>query len=161
VDFVRRNKIRQVQISFDGLRTNHDKRCRFRKRYVDPGQVSSFDSAVRLVDELVRHVRVDLRFNIDPGNQDDVIPFLRFARERGWFAARHRVVFQPERLSSYTERSSFMRKVELSIEEYEQIRAWVRDEAEKIVAIEKRKCLTVFLTPETQYARLWLTIPSW
>jgi len=44
------------------------------------------------------------------------IPFLNLlAREAG--SLRAPVVFQPERLSSYTERSSFMAKVELSIEE--------------------------------------------
>jgi uncharacterized protein len=144
---VRRHKIRQVQISFDGLRANHEKRRRYRKGYGPASDVSSFDSAVSLVDELVRHVRVDLRFNIDRGNHNDVIPFLRFARERGWFSARQRVVFQPARLSSYTERSAFMRNVELSIAEYEQIRARVRDEAEKIIAVEEAEVPDKFPYP--------------
>jgi uncharacterized protein len=145
--FLRRTKIRQVQISFDGLRANHDKRRRFRKGYAKADETSSFDSALRLVDELVQHVRVDLRFNIDRENQGDVIPFLKFARERGWFAAKHRVVFQPARLSSYSERSSFMRKAELSIEEYEEIRARVRSEAEKIIAVEEAEVPDKFPYP--------------
>jgi uncharacterized protein len=146
-EFVRRHKIRQVQISFDGLRANHNKRRRYRKGYGPVGGVSSFDSAVSLVDELVRHVRVDLRFNIDRGNHDDVIPFLKFARDRGWFSARQRVVFQPARLSSYTERSAFMRNVELSIAEYDQIRATVRDEAERIIAVEEAEVPDKFPYP--------------
>jgi uncharacterized protein len=51
--FLVRNRIRQVQISFDGMRDNHDKRRKYRKGYSDPGKNSSFDQAVKLVDELV------------------------------------------------------------------------------------------------------------
>jgi uncharacterized protein len=148
-EFVRRHKIRQVQISFDGMRTNHDKRRRYRKEYANPRKPSSFDEAVRLVDELVRHVRVDLRLNIDRGNQNDVLLFLEFARSRGWFSGRHRVVFQPARLSSYTQRSAFMRKVELSIEEYERIRALVREEAQKNISVEEAEVPDKFPYPRT------------
>lgn len=148
-EFVRRHKIRQVQISFDGMRANHDKRRRYRKGYADPRKPSSFDEAVRLVDELVRHVRVDLRLNIDRGNQNDVIPFLVFARARGWFSGRHRVIFQPARVSSYTEHSAFMRKVELSIEEYERIRAMVREEAQKNISVEEAEVPDKFPYPRT------------
>lgn len=149
LQFLRRNKIRQVQISFDGLRANHDKRRKYRKGYLDGEKPSSFDEAVRLVDELVRHVRVDLRLNIDRGNQDDVLPFMRFARDRGWFSARNRVVFQPSRVSSYTEHSAFMRKVELTIEEYEEIRAQVRGEAEKTVPVEEAEVPDKFPYPRS------------
>ena len=148
-DFVQRHKIRQVQISFDGMRSNHDKRRRFRKGYADPRKPSSFDEAVRLVDELVRHVRVDLRLNIDRGNQNDVLPFLAFARAREWFAGRHRVVFQPARLSSYTPHSAFMRNVELSIDEYERIRALVREEAQKNISVEEAEVPDKFPYPRT------------
>ena len=148
-DFVQRHKIRQVQISFDGMRGNHDKRRRYRKGHADPRKPSSFDEAVRLVDELVQHVRVDLRLNIDRGNQDDVIPFLAFARARGWFSGRHRVVFQPARLSSYTQHSAFMRNVELSIEEYERIRALVREEAQKNISVEEAEVPDKFPYPRT------------
>ena len=148
-DFVRWHKIRQVQISFDGMRANHDKRRRYRKEYGDPRKPSSFDEAVKLVDELIRHARVDLRLNIDQGNQNDVIPFLAFARARGWFSGPHRVIFQPARVSSYTEHSAFMRKVELSIEEYERIRAIVREEAQKNISVEEAEVPDKFPYPRT------------
>ncbi len=148
-DFVRRHKIRQVQISFDGMHANHDKRRRYRKEYGDPRKPSSFDEAVKLVDELIGHARVDLRLNIDQGNQNDVIPFLAFARARGWFSGRHRVIFQPARVSSYTEHSAFMRKVELSIEEYERIRAIVREEARKNIPVEEAEVPDKFPYPRT------------
>jgi uncharacterized protein len=146
-EFLTRHKIRQVQISFDGMRTNHNKRRRYRKGYENPQNPSSFDEAVRLVDALVQHVRVDLRLNIDRGNQADVVPFVRFARVRGWFGGKHRVVFQPARLSSYTERSAFLRKSELSIEEYERVRALVREEAEKSIAVEEAEVPDKFPYP--------------
>src|ERR1700691_3148121 len=148
-EFLRRNKIRQVQISFDGLRANHDKRRKYRKGHSDPKKLSSFDEAVKLVDELIQHIRVDLRLNIDRGNQDDVLPFMRFARGKGWFSGKHRVVFQPARVSSYTEHSAFMRKVELTIEEYEQIRARVREEAEKNISVEEAEVPDKFPYPRT------------
>lgn len=148
-DLIQRHKIRQVQISFDGMRANHDKRRRYRREYADPRKPSSFDEAVKLVDELVQHVRVDLRLNIDRGNQNDVIPFLAFARARGWFSGRHRVVFQPARLSSYTQHSAFMRNVELSIEEYERIRALVREEAQKNISVEEAEVPDKFPYPRT------------
>jgi len=148
-DLVKRNRIRQVQISFDGLEANHNRRRRYRKGYQPSGGVSSYKSAVGLVDELVRHVRVDVRFNIDRGNQDDILPFFRFARERGWFNAPKRVVFQPARLSSYTGHSAFMRKVELSIAEYEEIRARVRQETTAIIAVEEAEVPDKFPYPRT------------
>ena len=126
-DFVSRHRIRQVQISFDGLRANHDKRRRYRKGFGGPG-VSSFDRAVTLVDRLVRCTRVDIRYNIDRGNSGDLLPFIRFARQRGWFDAVYRAVFQPARVASYSAASAFMRARELPLEEFDRLRAMVRAE---------------------------------
>jgi uncharacterized protein len=148
-EFLHKHKIRQVQISFDGMRANHDKRRRYRKGFAEREKPSSFDEAVKLVDELVRHVRVDLRMNIDRGNRDDVLPFMRFARSKGWFSGRQRVVFQPARISSYTEHSAFMRKAELSIEEYEEIRARVREEAAEAISLEEAEVPDRFPYPRT------------
>lgn len=148
-EFLRRHKIRQVQISFDGMRENHNKRRRYRKGYGEHGQLSSFDKAVDLVGKLVEHARVDLRFNIDRGNEQDVIPFVRFARSKGWFNATHRAVFQPARLSSYSARSGFMRKTELSIDEYERIRAVVREEAARTLTVEEAEVPDKFPYPRT------------
>lgn len=120
--FVKRHRIRQVQISFDGLKNNHDKRRRYRRGYKPAPDTSSFDQAVELVDKLVHHVRLDLRLNIDRGNQGDLEPFIEFCTKRHWFETPYRVELQLARLSNYSERSAFMRDAELSIEEFEAIR---------------------------------------
>src|SRR5262245_26890293 len=85
-DFVARNRIREIQISFDGLQHHHDKRRRYRKGYGAAGS-SSFSCAVDLVDRLVQCATVHLRFNIDRGNREDLVPFIRFAESRNWFSA--------------------------------------------------------------------------
>jgi len=115
--FIDRHSIRQVQISFDGLRENHNRRRRYRKGYGSDADASSFDRAVELVDKLLDHVRVDLRINIDRGNQGDVIPFVKFARSRSWFSRPFPAVIQPARLASYSEHSAFMRESELTLED--------------------------------------------
>jgi uncharacterized protein len=117
--FVARHKIREVQISFDGLKRNHDRRRRFRSGRRPSEDASSFDLAADLVDELLRHTRVDVRFNADPGNADDLAGFIDFAAARGWFTAPFPCVFMVARLAAYSERSAFMRRRELSDEEYE------------------------------------------
>lgn len=98
--FVRRHRIVQVQISFDGLKKNHDRRRRYRANYKPRDDVSSFDQAVGLVDKLLDCTRVDLRFNMDRGNQADAKKFLIFAKKRGWFNRAFPAVFQPARLSA-------------------------------------------------------------
>lgn len=149
--FVRRHCIVQVQISFDGLKKNHDRRRRYRPNYQPrtDGDVSSFDQAVRLVDKLLDDTRVDLRFNIDRGNQSDAMKFLKFAKERGWFDRAFPAVFQPARLSSYSEHSSFLRKNELSLEEFDAIRAVIRNEAGVEIAVEESETPDGFPYPKT------------
>jgi uncharacterized protein len=122
--FVARHELRQVQISFDGLREHHNRRRRFTDR--SHRARSSFDLAVEVVDRLIPHVRVDIRFNIDNLNKHDVLPFITFARERGWFSGTHGTTFQPARLAAYTAHSSFLREGELSLEEFDSIRAKAR-----------------------------------
>ena len=147
--FVTRHKLTQVQISFDGLRSNHDRRRRYRAGYAPSPGASSFDRAVALVDRLVDHVRVDVRFNIDRGNQADLLPFLDFAKSRGWFGARHPVTFQPARLSAYPERSSFVRRRELSVSEYDALRAGVRRAARGAFAVDESEAPEGFPRPRT------------
>jgi uncharacterized protein len=149
VDFVRKNKIRQVQISFDGMRENHDRHRRYRKDYKPGENASSFDRAVELIDQLLDGVRVDIRINIDQANQGDVIPFIKFARSRGWFNRNYPAVIQPARLASYSEQSAFMRKVELSVDEYDQIRAQVRDEVRSETLVEESESPDGFPYPKT------------
>ncbi|MBI4032585.1 radical SAM protein [Candidatus Berkelbacteria bacterium] len=147
--FIHRHRVQQVQISFDGLKTNHERRRRYRPAHVPPRLASSFDRAVSLVDRLLDHVRVDIRLNIDSKNVRDVVPFIRFARSRGWFDRAFPAVIQPARLSSYSERSSFMRKSELSGDRFEQIRQTVREEAAGRVTVEESEAPDGFPHPRS------------
>jgi uncharacterized protein len=124
--FVMRHRIRQVQISFDGLKVNHDRRRRYRAGYRPSPDASSFDRAAGLVDRLLRHVRVDVRYNVDPANAGDFAGFLDLARQRGWFDAPFRCVIMPARLAAYSDRSAFMRRHQLSHEQFEALEAGAR-----------------------------------
>ncbi len=119
--FVTRHKLRQVQISFDGLRANHDKRRHFRREHRPPDGASSFERAAKVVDQLLWHTRVDVRYNADPGNAADFPGFLAFARQRGWFDAPFRCVVMPARLAAFSDRSQFMRRRELSDAQFAEI----------------------------------------
>lgn len=147
-DFIASNSIRQVQISFDGLRENHDRRRHYRDKTANR-EVSSFDRAVALVDSLLEHVRVDIRINIDRWNQNDLLPFVEFARARGWFNRKHRAVIQPARLASYSSRSSFMRNTELSLDAYDALRAAVRAKAGVGVSVEESEVPDGYPYPKT------------
>jgi uncharacterized protein len=119
--FIRNHKIRQVQISFDGLRENHNRRRRYRKDYLTDTNMSSFDEAVSLVDKLLNYVRVDLRFNMDSGNTDDFLDFIDFAKSRKWFDAPFKCILYPAKLAAYSERSEFMRQKELPTNEFDSL----------------------------------------
>lgn len=145
-DFIARHRLRQVQISFDGLSANHNKRRRYRR---GRGPGDSFSKAVDLVDELVQCTRVDIRFNIDRGNQEDILPFIDFAEQRGWFSAPFPAVFQPARLSSYSGSSAFMRRHELTLEDFDALRASVRNRLEDTGRIEESELPDGILRPKT------------
>ncbi|MEU8034696.1 radical SAM protein [Streptomyces sp. NPDC049099] len=121
--FVARHRIREVQISFDGLKDNHDRRRRYRPVHRTEQDLSSFDQAVSLVDELVQHTRVDLRYNADRGNAADLEGFIALAVSRGWFEAPYRCVLMVAKLSAYSDRSAFLRPHELGAEEFEELQA--------------------------------------
>jgi len=123
--FVDRHRLRQVQISFDGLRDHHNRRRRYRagREADDRG---SFDVAWDLVSRLLDHVRVDVRLNLDRHNAGDLHPFVEKARSAGWFDRQFPAVLQPARLSAYSERSAFMRRTELPPAEFDRIRADLR-----------------------------------
>ena len=148
-NFVARHRIRQVQVSFDGLREHHDRRRRFRRGRALHGQESSFDLIVALVDRLLHFVRVDLRFNADRYNQGDLLPFVEFARARGWFARRFPAVVQPARLAAYSERSGFMRSAEMPAAEFETLRASVRSVAGTEIQVEESEVPDFFPYPKT------------
>lgn len=124
--FVARHRIRQVQISFDGLAENHNRRRRYRSGYKPHPEATSFETAWTLVTRLLRHVRVDVRINIDRDNARDLIPFVEQARDAGWFEQLFPAVVQPARLSAYSDKSGFMRRVQLSPEEFDRLRASLR-----------------------------------
>jgi uncharacterized protein len=124
--FIRGNRIRQVQISFDGLKANHDKRRRYRKGYLKDGESSSFEQAVAVVDGLLDVVRVDIRFNTDRGNHGDLEGFVEFCKQRRWFEKPFPCVFQLARISDYSERSDFMSKTQISEDEFEAVRERAR-----------------------------------
>ncbi|MBR0712845.1 radical SAM/SPASM domain-containing protein [Bradyrhizobium liaoningense] len=124
--FIRRHRIRQAQISFDGLKANHDKRRRYRRGRAPEPSASSFEQAVALVDKLLDVVRVDLRFNADRGNADDLEPLVAFCLQRGWFDRPFACVFQLARISDYSERSGFMSQAKLSEDEFERLRERAR-----------------------------------
>lgn len=147
--FVHEHRIRQVQISFDGLRAHHDKRRRYRSGRAPSADASSFDRAVALVDQLLYHVRVDVRFNMDRNNVGDLPGFLALMRERGWFDRPFPVVVQPARLAAYSEHSSFMRKSELSADEYDEWRSFVRDSVGGEVGVEESEAPDGFPFPRT------------
>lgn len=121
VEFVARHRIRQVQITFDGLEDCHNKRRRYRSKE-DQNSRSSFLKSAELVDQLISCTRVDLRYNVDPRNRDDFLPFIDFAIARGWFKGRYELVFQPARISAYTEKAAFLRPQELTLNEFQSLK---------------------------------------
>ena len=148
-EFVTRHSLTQVQITFDGLADNHSRRRHYRKDYSVTNDMSSFQRAVNLVDQLLDHVRVDLRLNIDRGNVVDVLPFIQWARTRGWFARAFPAVIQPARLASYSHSSEFMRDVELSIAEFNQIQASIREAVGTFARLEESEAPDGFPYPRT------------
>jgi uncharacterized protein len=146
-DFVARHRIVRAQIPFDGLKENHDKRRHYRKGYAPSEDASSFDLAVKLVGELLDHTRVDVRFNIDRSNASDFVELVRFAREQGWFNKRFAAAIQPARLMKFSERSSFMRKVELNPDEFETVRKEIERMVPAQVEVQNSTVPTVFPEP--------------
>lgn len=148
-NFIARHKILQVQISFDGMKRNHDQRRRYRNKKNSIIKNSSFDRAVDVVDQLLNIVRVDLRFNIDAHNQTDIIDFFAFAETRGWFEKTFPAVIQPARISAYSERSGFLRNSELTSDKYNLLRAQVQDRFEGVANIEETEVPDGFPFPKT------------
>lgn len=147
--FLARNRIRQVQISFDGLRDSHDKRRRYRRGRAPSAAASSFDLATALVDTLLDYVRVDVRINLDRRNQHELVEFVDFARQRGWFARKFRPSIQPARLSAFSERSDFMRDYQLSAHEFDEVRARLRTASDASIVVEESEVPDGYPYPRT------------
>ena len=118
--FIERHHIRQAQITFDGLRSSHNRRRRFIQQ-ADHGR-SSFDEAAALISRLVHVCRVDIRFNVDERNSTDFIPFVEFALAQKWFGGSHRATFQPACVLPFTEKSRFVEKIGLSDENFHRLK---------------------------------------
>lgn len=113
--FISRHKIHQVQITFDGLMNNHNKRRAYSPKYMEYNS-NPFEKALLLVDKLLDYVHVDVRLNIDPENASDAVPFAEFVKSRGWFAKKYKPVIFPARLSAITEKAEYMKKIEITPE---------------------------------------------
>ena len=144
--FIRRHRIRQVQITFDGMRDYHNRRRRFTGS--KDLHRSSFDESTRLVSKLVHVCRVDIRYNVDDLNWEDLPRFVEFARGQGWFEAEHQATFQPARVAAYTKKSRFVEKIGLSDELFDQLR---RKAAHLLPsqALEEPESLSGYATPKT------------
>lgn len=147
--FIQNHKIRQVQISFDGLKDNHNSRRKYRKEYLEESENNSFDKTFELVENLLDHVRVDIRFNIDWKNKDDIFEFLEIIIEKGWFLKKFPAIFQPAKLASYSEKSSFMEKVQLKEVEYDAITKKVSTRLLNIGKVEESETPDGFPFPKT------------
>lgn len=149
--FIARHAIGHVQISFDGLKTRHDKIRRFRATGGKRGSSaqSSFTLAADLVSQLADCVRVDARFNIDRHNADELERFVLFGKERGWFGKRFPVVIQPARVSDYSERSGFLKSRKLSLREFDKIRANLRAAAGTEISVEESEVPDGYPYPRT------------
>lgn len=147
--FVSRHRLQQVQISFDGLAAHHDKRRHYRRGRAPDPQASPFARAAAVVDALLDHVRVDVRLNLDRQNQRDLLPFIDFMRERGWFNRRFPAVFQPARISAFSDRSAFLRPHEIPADAFESLRAVAREAIGGAIALEESEVPDGFPYPRT------------
>ena len=149
--FIQRHAISQVQISFDGMRSRHDKVRRFRHQAERQAKRSSFNLAANLVDHLADFTRVDARFNLDRGNVVDLLDFVREAKRRNWFDKPFPVVIQPARVGDYSERSGFLKSHKLSLDQFDKIRADLRLESKagKAFSIEESEVPDGFPYPRT------------
>ena len=147
--FIARHRIRQVQISFDGLKANHDKRRRYRRGRAPDPSASSFEEAVAVVDRLLDVVRVDLRFNADRGNNDDLEGFVGFCRERGWFDRPFPCVFQLARISDFSERAGFLSRTKLTEAEFEKVRERARGVVPEESTLDEVTTRSIYPLPRT------------
>ena len=127
VDFVSRHKLRQVQISFDGVGKSHSKVRRLRKGYGKPNEKTTFESTFEIVGKLLDAVRVDVRYNVSPTSVKEIDEFIELVHNADWFNKAYPCVIQPARVSMYSEKSAFIRAHELSASEFEVVLERFRD----------------------------------
>lgn len=147
--FISAHMIRQVQISFDGMEENHNKRRKYRREYRSDSVKSSFQLAVETVSQLVKCVRVDIRYNMDSKNTQDLIPFIKFSSSLGWYSALVPAVFQPARISAYSERANFLKTSQLTLEQFDSFRNLARLELNGVAKIEESEVPDGYPFPKT------------
>ncbi|MDQ1829790.1 radical SAM/SPASM domain-containing protein [Massilia scottii] len=135
-EFILTHAIGQVQVSFDGMKSRHDKVRRFLHKETQR-TTSSFDLAVALIDRLCAVVRVDVRLNLDKSNAGEVEDFLNMAIARGWFASAIPVVVQPARIADFSDHSNFLKSHKMSLGEFDELRTNIRSLAGDSIAVDE------------------------
>jgi uncharacterized protein len=118
VAFVRQNRIRHIQLSFDGLSENHNKRRHYRDGNRNHS-VSPFNALCSLIDVLRGHAKIYLRMNLDKGNKEDAYGLIDYFRERGWVFPGSRVYPYPAQIGPLTEACSFAEETEIDSTEFD------------------------------------------
>lgn len=122
--FVTAHHIERLQVTFDGMSRSHNKTRRHRTASEE--NVDQFDAACTLVDQLAPHISVDIRFNLSRQNADEATEFAEMGRSRGWFAPQNKALLQLAKLTPYSSEVDFLRKVEFTFAEFEEVRNRVR-----------------------------------
>lgn len=106
IEFVRKNRIRQVQFTLDGLPERHNIKRPFRKGI----QKSSFQEIAKRIDVLLGYVKLYLRINVDTEVVKDIPALVKFFIRRGWL--RKGAKFYPylAPISPLTSRCAFLKR---------------------------------------------------
>lgn len=88
-DLLGPTRIAEVQVSFDGLREQHD------RTRVSLSKTSSFDTIVAAITHVLKETRVQvqLRLHVEPHNIDTVEHLLAFFEARGWLDSERVVAY--------------------------------------------------------------------
>jgi uncharacterized protein len=145
-DFIAAHAIKYLQITFDGLEATHNKRRCYAPGFGDANGASTFTKALTVVEKAKTHTKILVRFNVDNNNLDELLPFVEFARVRGWFAEPNPVTFYPAMLSGCSEKSCFLTKNEFSVEKY----AEIKREIKQILPLQSRT--KEYVCPQPQFS---------
>ena len=80
--FVKRNRIRHVQLTMDGPPRHHNRRRGYKKGHEQT--TPSFDVVSNTIDRVLGATRVYLRINVDPGVGRSALELVDHFKERGW-----------------------------------------------------------------------------
>jgi uncharacterized protein len=116
--FIKEHKLNYIQITFDGMSKNHNKR-----RKCSEDSTGTFDKIVQLVDKLVSYVKVAIRYNLDSGNIEDLENFIDFIKTKGWLTAIYPIDFYTAPIKCYSKKTEFLKLLEVSPQEIDKIEA--------------------------------------